>query len=431
MKARTLTLLFLALLIACSPLTADTDPAEVMPDGQTLILWHAAEGDARRALLAQVDEFNASNVRGILVVPEYHGKTAQMLNSLGTAIDAGRTPELLLGSPFDMLRLGDVVVPFEDYVINPVHGMSDADLLDLYPAPIDANRDPMRNNDLISFPVAAEGTVLVYNIDRLSTLGYLTAPTSWALFREICFVATADSDGDRQPDVFGFGFTPRPDFVAAWFASRGASLLNPEGSEAAFRNENGLNMLQLFSELSEGGCFFSTPGARADIDAFSTGRVAMIFASTSDLRDVAEAVDNLGGFRWGVSPVPYGRRAATLDVSGPAWILLKSTPDKQLAAWFFVRWFASTEQTIAWAQVTGQLPLRRSARREFEKQSFANIHYISALELLENGLADPVVAHWPQVAEVVTRAVLAVVSGDDPVAVHTQAVNSVDALSVP
>jgi len=273
--------------------------------------------------------------------------------------------------------------------------------------------------------------VLVYNADRLAVLGYLTPPTSWALFREICLVATTDSNGDRRPDVFGFGFAPRPEFVAAWFLSRGAPLLVDDASGSGLDNEDGLNMLELLGEMSNAGCFFPTPGRGADIDAFSNGRVAMIFANTSDLREINDAVENAGGFRWGVTPVPYGRRDITLDVSGPSWITLQSTEEKQLAAWFFVRWFMGTEQTLAWAQGTGQLPLRQSAVDELRQLNADDPHYNAVLDLLTYGRADPLVANWPDVAEAATRAVLSVAAGDDPHATHAQTIIAIDGLSTP
>ena len=87
----------------------------------------------------------------------------------------------------------------------------------------------------------------------------------------------------------------------------------------------------------------------------------MIFAQTTQLPEIFDAVEARGGFRWNVSPVPYGRRDPTLTISGPAWVMLKSTPAKQLAAWLFIRWFAETPQAVRWSQLTGLLPLRQSA----------------------------------------------------------------------
>ncbi|HLF25490.1 MAG TPA: extracellular solute-binding protein [Anaerolineae bacterium] len=431
MILRVCVFLSLAILTACRPAVAPGAPDSITPVNQTIILWHSAEGDVRRALLAQIDEFNATNAWNIVVVPEYHGRATDVSAALQKAIAAGRTPDMVLGRPLDALRLGDAVAPVQAYAIDKRYGLSQADLADLYPAALDANRDPRLDANLISFPVAGEGSVLVYNIDRLAAAGYLTPPNSWPLFKEICLVTTLDRDGDRQPDVFGFGFAPRPDLVSAWFRSRGAPLLGSDGLPAEFSGEPGIKLLTLFSESAQAGCFYRTPGANDDVEAFSAGRVAMIFASTSALRDIQTAVENRGGFRWGAAPLPYGNLPRTLDLRGPAWIMLHSTSEKQLAAWLFMRWFATTDQTLVWAMKTGQLPLRASAAQRLRQQSGENPNYLVALDLLRFGQADPLVPYWPGVAEAARQAMLAVAAGDTPAVAHQQALNAINQLLAP
>ena len=424
-------LLALAALAACGPGAAPATLGSTAPHGQTIILWHSAEDETRRALLAQIDAFNAANPWGILVVPEYRGDAAQLMSALQSAVAAGRAPDLALGRSLDAVQLNDAVVPAEVYAADPTYGLSEADRADLYPAALDANRNPRLDNSLVSFPAGGEGVVLVTNSDRLAAAGYLTPPDSWPLFREVCLVTTADRDGDRRPDVFGFGLAPRPNFISAWFVSRGAPLLSPDGGAAGFGNEAGLRLLETLSESAQGGCVFPAPGAGADVEAFSTGRVAMIFASTSDLPAIRDAVENRGGFRWGVAPVPHGRLPVTFHVSGPAWIILRSTPEKQLAAWLFERWFAGPEQTLAWALGSGQLPLRASATGQLKERSADNPAYTAALDLLAFGHADPLVPYWPDVAEAATRAVLAVVAGETPSLAHAQALHAVGGLLQP
>ena len=57
---------------------ASSTATPVRPEGQELVLWHSFEGEQRDALLAQVDEFNATNPWRIVVVPEFHGGMQQL-----------------------------------------------------------------------------------------------------------------------------------------------------------------------------------------------------------------------------------------------------------------------------------------------------------------------------------------------------------------
>ena len=420
-----------ALLAACGPTDLPAFMDEPGLAGQTIVLWHDAGSEERRALLDLVDQFNATNPWRLLVVPEYRGDPPELASALKAAIASGRTPDLLLGRPIDATWLGDSVAPVEPYVSDPRFGLSRADTADMYAAFLDANRDPHRDGALVGFPVGGDGTVLVYNADRLAAAGYLTPPNSWPLFREVCLVTTIDRNGDRRPDVHGFGFSPRAEFVAAWFMSRGAPLLLPDGHTLGFDNPAGIKVLETISEAAQGGCFLSTPGADADLDAFSVGRVAMIFTDVSRLREIDRAVKNRGGFRWGMTPVPYGQQPITLDVSGRSWLVMRSAPEKQLGAWLFARWFSEPEQAYAWALNTGQLPLRASAADRLKREHDQHPVTIAALDLLPFGHATPLVPYWPEVTEAATRAVLAVVAGDAPELAHGQARDAINQLVAP
>jgi sn-glycerol 3-phosphate transport system substrate-binding protein len=156
--------------------------------------------------------------------------------------------------------------------------------------------------------------------------------------------------------------------------------------------------------------------------------VAMIFALTTQLPEIFSAVEAQGGFRWGVSPVPYGRRNPTLTVSGPAWIMLRSTPAKQLATWLFVRWFAETPQTVRWSQLTGLLPLRKSAAQGLANLFTLNAGFKVAFELLSVAQAQPDIPQWGSIAELLVHAVNAAVDGNDPTQVLNDAAKSADAL---
>ena len=157
----------------------------------------------------------------------------------------------------------------------------------------------------------------------------------------------------------------------------------------------------------------------------------MMFADASRLREIDVAVKDRGGFRWGMAPVPHGQHPITLEVNGRSWLVMRSTPEKQLAAWLFARWFAEPEQTLAWAVGTGQLPLRASAADRLRREHDEHPMMVAALDLLPFAHAAPLVSYWPEVAEAATRAVLAVVAGEAPELAHGQARDAVNQLVAP
>jgi ABC-type glycerol-3-phosphate transport system substrate-binding protein len=75
---------------------------------------------------------------------------------------------------------------------------------------------------------------------------------------------------------------------------------------------------------------------------------------------------------WTVMPFPSPNRKPAFDVYGPSYILLKSTPERQLASWLFVRWLAASQNQARLAEATGSLPLRTSV---FEQLSAYRVRY--------------------------------------------------------
>ncbi len=415
-------LLISAMLAACAGPAA---AAQVRPEGQELVLWHSFEGAQRDALLAQVDEFNATNPWRIAVIPEYHGNSQQLGAELQAAVQAGTAPELVIRNPSDVWALDEAVVPVQTYVDDKRFGLTPADLTDIYPAMLDMARNP-KDKTLVSFPLGGEGVVLVYNADWLAQQNYFAPPTSWPLFKEICEAATRDVTGDGRVDVYGFGFDPRADFATAWLNSRGGSILSEDGAHTTFNSDEGVRTLTTLQETAKSGCF--SRSGDSSIRDFARGKVAMIFALTTQLPAIFDAVEARGGFRWSVSPVPYGRRDPTLTLSGPAWTILKSTPAKQLAAWLFIRWFAETPQAVRWSQLTGLLPLRKSAGAGLATEFAANAGLKVAFDLLSVARAQPDVPQWDAIAELLIHAVIASVDGNDPTQLLNEAAHAADNL---
>ncbi len=419
---------WMGLLIISLWVTACAAPsaaASVRPEGQELVLWHSFEGALRDALLAQIDDFNATNPWHIVIVPEYHGDSRQLGVELEAAVKAGTAPDLVVRNPSDVWSLSQNVVPVQTYVNDKRFGLSSDDLKDIYPAMLDMVRDP-KNKTLVSFPLGGEGVVLVYNADRLATQNYFAPPTSWPLFKEVCEAMTRDVTGDSRVDVYGFGFEPRADFATAWLNSRGGSILSDDGAHTTFNSDEGVRTLTTLQETAKSGCF--SPSGTGSIRDFARGKVAMIFAQTTQLPEIFNAVEARGGFRWSVSPVPYGRRDPTLTLSGPSWVMLKSTPAKQLAAWLFIRWFAETPQAVRWSQLTGLLPLRQSAGAGLATEFAANAGLKVAFDLLSVARAQPDVPQWGAIAELLVHAVTSSVEGNDPAQLLNEAAQAADNL---
>jgi ABC-type glycerol-3-phosphate transport system substrate-binding protein len=109
-------------------------------------------------------------------------------------------------------------------------------------------------------------------------------------------------------------------------------------------------------------------------------------------------------------------------------VMLRSTPQKQLAAWLLVRWFSETPQTARWSQLTGLLPLRQSAAQNLSGVFDVNAGYKVAFDLLSVARAQPDIPQWGSIAELLVHAINATVEGNDPAQILNDAAKSADAL---
>jgi hypothetical protein len=63
--------------------------------------------------------------------------------------------------------------------------------------------------------------------------------------------------------------------------------------------------------------------------------------------------------------------------------LFRSTPERQLAGWLFLRWFTEPEQQARWARTFDALPVRVSTRELLQDHIAENPQYGRALDFLD------------------------------------------------
>ena len=82
--------------------------------------------------------------------------------------------------------------------------------------------------------------------------------------------------------------------------------------------------------------------------------------------------------------------------SGTNLSLMKSTPEKQQAAWDFIKWLTETRQTAYWTTQTTYLPVRKSALNEQALKDFiaTTPRLQIALDMVASGAQGISVAGW-------------------------------------
>jgi sn-glycerol 3-phosphate transport system substrate-binding protein len=131
---------------------------------------------------------------------------------------------------------------------------------------------------------------------------------------------------------------------------------------------------------------------------------------------IAKAVN--GAFEIGMAAVPTapGKPVKSL-FSGTNLAIMKSTPEKQQAAWDFINWLTQTKQTAYWTVQTNYLPVRKSALGEqIVKDYIAKTpRFQVALDLIPTGYPGISVAGWAEARNDLQDAVTAATAlSEDP-----------------
>jgi ABC-type glycerol-3-phosphate transport system substrate-binding protein len=93
----------------------------------------------------------------------------------------------------------------------------------------------------------------------------------------------------------------------------------------------------------------------------------------------------------------------------------KTTPEKQLAAWLFVRWFSEPRQQAQWTHVSKYFPVRKSAEPLIKDMLDADPRFAAAWSILKsaNLRAEPPYAGYDLVRDAITAAYNKILDGGD------------------
>jgi sn-glycerol 3-phosphate transport system substrate-binding protein len=120
---------------------------------------------------------------------------------------------------------------------------------------------------------------------------------------------------------------------------------------------------------------------------FLSGRAAIIWSSTAFLRYIEENAH----FEVRVASLPGEKRRA-VPTGGTFFVLLRGAPmAEKKAAWEFLKWMVSPEQTIEWSTSTGYLPVTHSAVDQLSRTGYYAVHPNDRVALAQLDSVEP----WP------------------------------------
>jgi len=274
----------------------------------------------------------------------------------------------------------NVVTPLEPYINSSKYGLSAQDLADFYPIYITSNQYPEFNGQMLSFPFTKSVLVMYYNADKLKEAG-LQVPKTWDEFAAACKKFSGDTKG--------YAIAIDASTFNGMVYSRGGELINQDQTQWRFNEQAGVDSLAMIQDLVKSGCAYLIEKAFADQNAFGQGKVVFTLSSSSGFPFYQQEVANGAKQNWSVAMIPQKGSAQPVTTSYGANIaMFKSTPEKQLASWLFIKHFTSTQPNAEWSVATGYLPIRQSAANtDVVKQQFEKLpaYKVAATEIQQYG----------------------------------------------
>jgi multiple sugar transport system substrate-binding protein len=389
--------------------------------GVTIQVWTPWFGVEQNLFDSQVADFNQSNEWGIKVQAASQINYSQLYQNVTAALSSRSQPDLVIAFPEHALEWNaqGAVVNLNDYVNDPQYGLSNSDIKDI-PA-VFWNQDSVDGTRL-GAPAERSARFILYNVSWARELGFDAPPQTPSDFRQQACRAhqTMLSDTDKTNDAYGgwlvdtnpintlsqlnsdqplnwSNLVNDADAMTAlsWLTAFGGGVL--ENNDYRFLTPQNIAAFTFVKQLYDDGCAW-TAQPNADLPAaFASRKAIFAAAGLEELPDYARAMAAANNRdEWTVLSFP-GDAHIGLIVYGSSYVVLKSTPEKQLASWLFVRWLLSPENQTQWVQVTNLFPLRTSSLDSLSDYKNTHPQWAAAVALLPEAQIQPQLASWRNV----------------------------------
>ncbi|MFC1463915.1 MAG: ABC transporter substrate-binding protein [Candidatus Brachytrichaceae bacterium NZ_4S206] len=401
---------------APAPTEAPAEPATgvdaitLSKDNPTEILfWHRYSGGAQKFVEQFVEKFNAENEFGIKVtVEKIDGSYADLYSKINAAIQGGTPPNIAQAyqNQASFYRLDGNVIDLAPFITSKKYGLTQAEIDDYFAFFLESDKNPQFPGEVLGWPTSRSAAVLYVNLDWLKELGVEEPPKTLAEFEALACKAS-----DPANERYGLAWQNDISNFAALVFANGGRVLSEDAQSYVFNSEAGVESLSLLKRLFENKCAVEIPSAErfGEQTRFAAQKVLFVMASSTGLPFYADAVaKSEKPFRWTYAMFPQKDSSKpVVDIYGASWSVFKSTPEKELASWLFLKAFTEPENIAQWAVASGYMAVRKSA----------------APKAIETVKSDERYKNFPEAAEAYARlydmvafgAVEAPVAGYDPV----------------
>lgn len=356
--------------------------------GVSVQFWHPWTGNKEFAVLSLVNQFNAVNEHGIVVTAFSQG--SDLYTNVRAAFGSEAIPNLVAGYNNQLQswdNLGGIVVDLDEYVHDPEMGLDADDQADFFPVFWEQDTNLEKR---LGLPVYRSTVLIFYNQSWAQELGFDAPPhTLDELKEQACAAAAANNDSTG-----GLFASTDVSTNMSWLFAFGGDLLHPNQKHYQATTSENQAAFTFLQGLVEQGCAW-TPDAYYPNQEFAERKGLFYPSSIAGIPYQVDAFETAGNFdQWSLLPFPTRTGTPLINVYGPAYAILESTPEEQLASWLFIRWMLLPQNQAQFIEASGYLPVSVSALDYLDSYAAENPLWAQAVELIPYGKVEPSFGSW-------------------------------------
>jgi phosphate/phosphite/phosphonate ABC transporter binding protein len=292
--------------------------------------------------------------------------------------------------------------------------MSEEEQSDFFPGFWAQDVFPTFGNARLGFPPNRSMAVMYYNPEWLAELGYDEPPTTPAEFKEMaCKAAEQPFSKATAEGSIGYELEIEASQFASWTFAFGGDIFDYNTSDYTYDSPAAKEAMNFLQDLFDSGCASVVVESYGDQTDFGNGITLFTVGSSSGLPFYQLAVDGGAQFDWSVAAVPHTTPDPVLDIYGASVSIPKTTPEQELAAWLFLKYYTSPDVQATWAEVSQYFPVRASVADGLGDFFAANPAYKTAFDMLEYGTFEPPVPGYDFVRTIAEEKMAAIADGAD------------------
>jgi ABC-type glycerol-3-phosphate transport system substrate-binding protein len=212
------------------------------------------------------------------------------------------------------------------------------------------------------------------------------------------------ADEGRFRGTGGWAIDTHAATLAGWIYAFGGEIYSQDKQRYRFDAPETQRAFIFLKELVDDGCAWFPEDAPLWAE-FAARKALLINGSTAGFSAQNVALANASNNdRWTSIPFPSLESRPSIVIFGPSLAIVRSTPERQLAAWLFLKWLVIPENQADLVRISGVLPVRVSALKLLEEYGRSHRQWASTVELLPYAHVEPGVASWRTVRLVLSDA---------------------------